>query len=236
MLESGQNENNSNAHTRNDSLDSMPDSSEVSEADLEKLLEEEEQAALSRASSRIPKPTITTTTNIPAPRATVTHKTSMPLRLPSTIKNSNGFGMTKGDDIPPSPAPFTPTGDAQADLRQLETEVNRLKEIKVKAENEATSQRVLIVSLKTEAQLVRNVLKRREKELEDMKGKPHWFLSLCFGSLLGSLDGCLISAILPIPSHATCATCATMMTLYSISCTPFPPTHSSGMELGSNNS
>ncbi|KAG0222966.1 hypothetical protein BGX31_008775 [Mortierella sp. GBA43] len=169
MLESGQNENNSSAHTRNDSLDSMPDSAEVSEADLEKLLEEEEQAALSRASSRIPKPTITTTTNTPAPRATVTHKTSMPLRLPSTIKNSNGFGMTKGDDVPPSPATFTPSGDAQADLRKLETEVNRLKEIKVKAENEATSQRVLIVSLKTEAQLVRNVLKRREKELEDMK-------------------------------------------------------------------
>ncbi|KAF9166692.1 hypothetical protein DFQ26_007149 [Actinomortierella ambigua] len=59
--------------------------------------------------------------------------------------------------------------DSQMELRVLQLELLRTKDGKVKAEEDAKSQRAAVMSLKTEVQFVRNVLKRRETELGDVK-------------------------------------------------------------------
>ncbi|KAK3815305.1 MAG: hypothetical protein J3Q66DRAFT_344260 [Benniella sp.] len=190
MLESGKNENNSDAHTidtrstksSTSGLES-PDPSDIPDSFFEELLREDEQRTMSRSMTAASIASTTSSTAAPSssssiPRPTITHKSSMPLRLPSSIKNSgmtpittknvNGRSKTE-DDVPPSPAVFFKSGDAQEDLRRLEIELNRVKEIKVKAEADAKSQRAAVMAMKTELQLVRNVLKRRETELGDMK-------------------------------------------------------------------
>lgn len=57
----------------------------------------------------------------------------------------------------------------EEDLKRLQLELAKTKETKTKAEADAKAQRVTVMSLKTEVQLVRNVLKRRETELGDSK-------------------------------------------------------------------
>lgn len=190
MLESGKNENNSDTHTvtynriHNPATPDSPDASEFPDELFEELLRQDQQAILARSATMIPKPTTNPPTAAPrpstppstgAPRPTVTHKTSMPLRLPSSIKTNNGvFSATPGgstkNDVPPSPAFFS-SGNAQEDLKRLEVELNRVREVKVKAEAEAKSQRVAVMALKTEVQMVRSVLSRRDTELSDLKGK-----------------------------------------------------------------
>ena len=63
-----------------------------------------------------------------------------------------------------------PSGDLEEDLKRLQAELAKTKDTKAKAEADAKAQRVTVMSLKTEVQLVRNVLKRRETELGDVKG------------------------------------------------------------------
>lgn len=58
----------------------------------------------------------------------------------------------------------------EEDLKRLQNELAKTKDTKSKAEADAKAQRVTVMSLKTEVQLVRNVLKRRETELGDIKG------------------------------------------------------------------
>ncbi|KAF9362889.1 hypothetical protein BGX34_005296, partial [Mortierella sp. NVP85] len=184
MIEAGKNENNSDIHTidtrstQGSSGLESPDPSDIPDSFFEELLREDEQRTLSRSTTTASTASTPSTASSSIPRPTITHKSSMPLRLPSAIKNSgmtpittknvNGRSKTE-DDVPPSPAVFFKSGDPQEDLRRLEIELNRVREIKVKAEADAKSQRVAVMSLKTELQLVRNVLKRRETELGDMK-------------------------------------------------------------------
>ncbi|KAG9068046.1 hypothetical protein KI688_011637 [Linnemannia hyalina] len=159
MLAAGKNENGSDLHTTDHTRallnggDISPDGTEYPDSFFEEILREDHQASLSRSSSTIPKPTPRSTT--------LTSKTSMPLRLPSTLKNS-----TAGEDAEPA---FLPSGDIEEDLKRLQTELAKTKDTKSKAEADAKTQRVTVMSLKTEVQLVRNVLKRRETELGDVK-------------------------------------------------------------------
>lgn len=162
MLAAGKNENGSDLHTNDHTKapsnggDITPDGSEYPDSFFEEILRED-QANLSRSSTTIPKPT---------PRSTIlTSKTSMPLRLPSsTSKNSTA---ATGEDAEPA---FVPSGDMEEDLKRLQAELTKTKDTKSKAEADAKAQRVTVMSLKTEVQLVRNVLKRRETELGDVKG------------------------------------------------------------------
>lgn len=161
MLAAGKNENGSDLHTNDHTKapwgggDTSPDGSEYPDSFFEEILRED-QANLSRSSTTIPKPT---------PRSTIlTSKTSMPLRLSSsTSKNSTAAG----EDAEPA---FVPSGDVEEDLKRLQSELTKTKDTKSKAEADAKAQRVTVMSLKTEVQLVRNVLKRRETELGDVKG------------------------------------------------------------------
>ncbi|KAF9136798.1 hypothetical protein BGX30_010857 [Mortierella sp. GBA39] len=162
MLAAGKNENGSDLHTTDHTKaplnggDISPDGTEYPDSFFEEILREDHQASLSRSSSAIPKPTPRSTT--------LTSKTSMPLRLPSTFKNSTT--ATTGEDAEPA---FLPSGDIEEDLKRLQTELAKTKDTKSKAEADAKAQRVTVMSLKTEVQLVRNVLKRRETELGDVK-------------------------------------------------------------------
>ncbi|KAG0318189.1 hypothetical protein BGZ99_005817 [Dissophora globulifera] len=169
MLAAGKNENNSDEHTVPSPSDyssphpssstgrDSPDPSDYPDSFFEELLRQD-QTTLARSQATMPKPT---------PRPTINNnlgsKYSMPIRLPSATKNGD-----EADDIPPSPA-FVSSGDTQEDLRRLEVELTKSKETKSKAEADAKAQRTTVMSLKTELQLVRNVLKRRETELGDVK-------------------------------------------------------------------
>ncbi|KAG0293811.1 hypothetical protein BGZ96_002261 [Linnemannia gamsii] len=160
MLAAGKNENGSDLHTNDHTKapwggDTTPDGSEYPDSFFEEILRED-QANLSRSSTTIPKPTPRSTT--------LTSKTSMPLRLPSsTSKNSTA---ATGEDAEPA---FVSSGDVEDDLKRLQAELTKTKDTKSKAEADAKAQRVTVMSLKTEVQLVRNVLKRRETELGDVK-------------------------------------------------------------------
>ncbi|KAF8936467.1 hypothetical protein BGZ47_009481 [Haplosporangium gracile] len=163
MLAAGKNENGSDLHTTDHTKapsnggDITPDGTEYPDSFFEEILREDQQMALTRSSTTIPKPTSRPTT--------LTSKTSMPLRLPSSaFKNSTTTAT--GDDVEPA---FVPSGDMEEDLKRLQAELTKTKDIKIKAEADAKAQRVTVMSLKTEVQLVRNVLKRRETELGDVK-------------------------------------------------------------------
>ncbi|KAF8929677.1 hypothetical protein BGZ58_008784 [Dissophora ornata] len=157
MLAAGKNENNSDEHTTdhaktsNPSGRESPDPSDYPDSLFEEILRQD-QTTISRSFTTMPK----TKTNLFS-------KSSLPIRVPTSAK-SNGAD----DDVPPSPA-FVSSGDVQEDLRRLEIELAKSKETKAKAEADAKTQRVTVMSLKTEMQLVRNVLKRRETELGDVK-------------------------------------------------------------------
>ncbi|KAI1319454.1 hypothetical protein EDD11_004031 [Mortierella claussenii] len=162
MLAAGKNENNSDLHTTDHikahdasaSLSSgreSPDPNDYPDSFFEELLRQD-QTTVSRSYSTMPKaPT--------RPTNTLISKNSLPIRLPSSIK---------GDDVVSEP-PFVSSGNLEDDLKRLEAELVKTKETKAKAEADAKSQRVTVMSLKTEIQLVRNVLKRRETELGDVK-------------------------------------------------------------------
>ncbi|KAF8977404.1 hypothetical protein BGZ46_007413 [Entomortierella lignicola] len=156
MLAAGKNENNSDLYTTGHTSASgreSPDPADFPDSLFEELLRQDQAAAaISRSATTTPKP---------APRLTPTHKSSLPIRLPSNVKNTTA--MTDSETA------FVSSGDPEEDLRRLEIELVRAKETKAKAEADAKDQRVTMMSLKTELQLVRNVLKRRETELGDVK-------------------------------------------------------------------
>ncbi|KAG0267297.1 hypothetical protein BGZ95_002868, partial [Linnemannia exigua] len=162
MLAAGKNENGSDLHTTEHTKapsllgdgEITPDGSEYPDSFFEEILRSD-QTTLSRSFTTMPKPTPRSTT--------LTSKTSMPLRLPSSSINSAAAG---GEDTEPA---FVPSGDVEDDLKRLQAELTKTKETKTKAEADAKAQRVTVMSLKTEVQLVRNVLKRRETELGDVK-------------------------------------------------------------------
>ncbi|KAF9142409.1 hypothetical protein BG015_000928, partial [Linnemannia schmuckeri] len=163
MLAAGKNENGSDLHTTDHTKapsnggDITPDGTEYPDSFFEEILREDQQAALTRSSTTIPKPTPRSTT--------LTSKASMPLRLPSSA-SKNSTTTATGDDAEPA---FVPSGDMEEDLKRLQAELAKTKDTKTKAEADAKAQRVTVMSLKTEVQLVRNVLKRRETELGDVK-------------------------------------------------------------------
>lgn len=163
MLAAGKNENGSDLHTTDHTKapsnggDITPDGTEYPDSFFEEILREDHQASLSRSSTTIPKPTPRSTT--------LTSKASMPLRLPSS-PSRNSTAAATGEDAEPA---FVPSGDMEEDLKRLQNELAKTKDTKSKAEADAKAQRVTVMSLKTEVQLVRNVLKRRETELGDVK-------------------------------------------------------------------
>lgn len=166
LLAAGKNENGSDLHTTTSSSfvsnpsssgQTTPDPSDYPDSFFEDLLRSE-QTTISRSFSTMPKPT---------PRKTTpTTSSSMPLQTSKFGgKGSDTNGTTNGDDT------LVLSGDLEEDLKRLQTELTKTKEVKAKAEADAKAQRVTVMSLKTEVQLVRNVLKRRETELGDVKGK-----------------------------------------------------------------
>ncbi|KAF9980584.1 hypothetical protein BGZ65_004926 [Modicella reniformis] len=180
MLESGKNQNNSDLHTVdfNKSQDTFgldsPDASAFPESFWEELLKEDQPVTVARAATIAAKPTTI--------RPIVTHKQSMPLRLPSTIKSSGIFGPTinttlnvvkspikhgDDDDCEPDSPLYICSGDPQEDLKQFESRLVRAKELKVKAHLDARDLRASIVALKSELEIVRNVLNRKESEVGD---------------------------------------------------------------------
>lgn len=162
MLAAGKNENGSDLHTTDhtkapsNSDDITLDGTEYPDSFFEEILREDHQASLSRSSTTIAKPTPRSTT--------LTSKASMPIRLPSSTSKT---AAATGEDAEPA---FVPSGDMEEDLKRLQSELAKTKDTKSKAEADAKAQRVTVMSLKTEVQLVRNVLKRRETELGDVKG------------------------------------------------------------------
>ncbi|KAG0071013.1 hypothetical protein BGZ90_012411 [Linnemannia elongata] len=161
MLAAGKNENGSDLHTTDhtkapsNSDDITLDGTEYPDSFFEEILREDHQASLSRSSTTIAKPTPRSTT--------LTSKASMPIRLPSSTSKT---AAATGEDAEPA---FVPSGDMEEDLKRLQSELAKTKDTKSKAEADAKAQRVTVMSLKTEVQLVRNVLKRRETELGDVK-------------------------------------------------------------------
>ncbi|KAF9279045.1 hypothetical protein BGZ88_000212 [Linnemannia elongata] len=161
MLAAGKNENGSDLHTTDhtkapsNSDDISLDGTEYPDSFFEEILREDHQASLSRSSTTIAKPTPRSTT--------LTSKASMPIRLPSSTSKT---AAATGEDAEPA---FVPSGDMEEDLKRLQSELAKTKDTKSKAEADAKAQRVTVMSLKTEVQLVRNVLKRRETELGDVK-------------------------------------------------------------------
>ncbi|KAF9086385.1 hypothetical protein BGX29_001425, partial [Mortierella sp. GBA35] len=155
MLASGKNENGSDLHTNDHvkaptlgSGETTPDGSEYPDSFWEEILRSD-QTTLARSSTSMPKPTPRSTT--------LTSKTSMPLRPPSTSTSVAATAAgTAGDDVE---AAFVASGDVEEDLKRLQAELVKTKETKSKAEADAKAQRVTVMSLKTEVQLVRNVLK-----------------------------------------------------------------------------
>ncbi|KAF9175925.1 hypothetical protein BGX20_007496 [Mortierella sp. AD010] len=171
MLAAGKNENNSDLHTtdlskvRDPSGRESPDPADFPDELFEELLRQDQAAVASRAAA-VPKPT---------PRSPTNFKSSLPIRMPSSFKDTVASAASS------EPA-FVSSGDPEEDLRRLETELARAKETKAKAEADAKDQRVTIMALKTELQMVRGVLKRRESELGDAKD-----MSSIYESELGEL-------------------------------------------------
>ncbi|KAG0032844.1 hypothetical protein BGZ81_010006 [Podila clonocystis] len=161
LLAAGKNENGSDLHTTtsfvsnpNSSGQTTPDPSDYPDSFFEDLLRSE-QTTISRSFSTMPKPT---------PRKTTpTTSSSMPLQNSKFGKASDTNVASATDDT------LVLSGDLEEDLKRLQTELTKTKEVKAKAEADAKAQRVTVMSLKTEVQLVRNVLKRRETELGDIK-------------------------------------------------------------------
>ncbi|KFH66868.1 hypothetical protein MVEG_07393 [Podila verticillata NRRL 6337] len=167
LLAAGKNENGSDLHTTTSSSfvsnpessgQTTPDPSDYPDSFFEDLLRSE-QTTISRSFTTMPKPT---------PRKTTpTASSSMPLQSRfGSVKgdtNTNGTNGTTNDDT------LVLSGDLEEDLKRLQAELAKTKDIKAKAEADAKAQRVTVMSLKTEVQLVRNVLKRRETELGDVK-------------------------------------------------------------------
>ncbi|KAF9272566.1 hypothetical protein BGZ68_002300 [Mortierella alpina] len=172
MLASGKNENGSDLHTTDhtsapdigsSSGQLTPDPSDYPDSFFEELLRED-QTTLSRSFTTMPKPAS-------RPTSTLTSKNSLPSKLPSTngsSRYSTSSVISKDGDAMAEPA-FVPSGDLEEDLKRLQAELAKTKDTKAKAEADAKAQRVTVMSLKTEVQLVRNVLKRRETELGDVK-------------------------------------------------------------------
>ncbi|KAF9922999.1 hypothetical protein FBU30_006880 [Linnemannia zychae] len=157
MLAAGKNENGSDLYTTAHTRAPSPDGSEYPDSFFEEILREDQANSLARANGAIPKPT---------PRSTHTSQHSMPMRLPSSTSVHSTAITAGGDDSEPA---FVPSGDMEEDLKRLQAELAKTKETKSKAEADAKAQRITVMSLKTEVQLVRNVLKRRETELGDVK-------------------------------------------------------------------
>ncbi|KAF9967163.1 hypothetical protein BGZ70_010563 [Mortierella alpina] len=174
MLAAGKNENGSDLHTTDhasapdigsSSGQTTPDPSEYPDSLFEELLRQD-QTTLSRSFTTMPKPAS-------RPTSTLTSKHSLPSKLPSTNGGSSRYSTSTmaskdGDATVAEPA-FVPSGDLEEDLKRLQAELAKTKDTKAKAEADAKAQRVTVMSLKTEVQLVRNVLKRRETELGDVK-------------------------------------------------------------------
>ncbi|CAO3568225.1 unnamed protein product [Mortierella alpina] len=172
MLAAGKNENGSDLHTTDhasapdigsSSGQTTPDPSEYPDSLFEELLRQD-QTTLSRSFTTMPKPTS-------RPTSTLTSKNSLPSKLPSangSSRYSTSSMASKDGDAVAEPA-FVPSGDLEEDLKRLQAELTKTKDTKAKAEADAKAQRVTVMSLKTEVQLVRNVLKRRETELGDVK-------------------------------------------------------------------
>ncbi|KAF9899038.1 hypothetical protein BX616_003342 [Lobosporangium transversale] len=165
MLAEGKNENNSDLHTISHARASSangrlsPDLEEYKDypdSFFEEILRED-QTTIARSFSTMPK-------SSPRPTHTLVTKNSSPARLSSSMKSPSA----SGDSVASEPA-FVRSDDLEEDLKRLQTELIRAKETKTKAEADAKDQRVTIMSLKTEIQMVRNVLKRRETELGDVK-------------------------------------------------------------------
>ncbi|KAG0355836.1 hypothetical protein BG005_005242 [Podila minutissima] len=163
LLAAGKNENGSDLHTTtstsfvsnpSSSGQTTPDPSDYPDSFFEDLLRSE-QTTISRSFSSMPKPT---------PRKTTpTASSSMPLQTSKFGKTSDANGASATDDT------LILSGDLEEDLQRLQAELTKTKEVKAKAEADAKAQRLTVMSLKTEVQLVRNVLKRRETELGDIK-------------------------------------------------------------------
>ncbi|KAF9305611.1 hypothetical protein BGZ74_009559 [Mortierella antarctica] len=163
LLAAGKNENGSDLHTTtstsfvsnpSSSGQTTPDPSDYPDSFFEDLLRSE-QTTISRSFSTMPKPT---------PRKTTpTASSSMPLQTSKFGKTSDANGASATDDT------LVLSGDLEEDLQRLQAELTKTKEVKAKAEADAKAQRLTVMSLKTEVQLVRNVLKRRETELGDIK-------------------------------------------------------------------
>ncbi|KAF9961279.1 hypothetical protein BGZ72_004200 [Mortierella alpina] len=168
MLAAGKNENGSDLHTTDhtsapSSGQITPDPSDYPDSFFEELLRED-QTTLARSFTTMPKPAS-------RPTSTLTSKNSLPSKLPSTngtSRYSTSSVASKDGDAMAEPA-FVPSGDLEEDLKRLQAELAKTKDTKAKAEADAKAQRVTVMSLKTEVQLVRNVLKRRETELGDVK-------------------------------------------------------------------
>ncbi|KAF9940500.1 hypothetical protein BGZ67_007470 [Mortierella alpina] len=172
MLAAGKNENGSDLHTTDhtsapdigsSSGQITPDPSDYPDSFFEELLRQD-QTTLSRSFTTMPKPAS-------RPTSTLTSKNSLPSKLPSTngsSRYSTSSITSKDGDAMAEPA-FVPSGDLEEDLKRLQAELAKTKDTKAKAEADAKAQRVTVMSLKTEVQLVRNVLKRRETELGDVK-------------------------------------------------------------------
>ncbi|KAG0329799.1 hypothetical protein BG004_002244 [Podila humilis] len=158
MFAQGLNENGSDLHTRtasNEFIDpsgATPNPSEYPDSFFEDLLRED-QAPIQRSLTTMPKPT--------PRRTTPSASSSMPLQ-------TSKFGTSTADSNNDNDT-LVLSGDLEEDLKRLQTELAKTKEVKFKAEADAKAQRVTVMSLKTEVQLVRNVLKRRETELGDAK-------------------------------------------------------------------
>ncbi|KAF9575590.1 hypothetical protein EC968_002526 [Mortierella alpina] len=172
MLAAGKNENGSDLHTTDhtrapdigsSSGQTTPDPSDYPDSFFEELLRQD-QTTLARSFTTMPKPAS-------RPTSTLTSKNSLPSKLPSTngsSRYSTSSMASKDGDAMAEPA-FVPSGDLEEDLKRLQAELAKTKDTKAKAEADAKAQRVTVMSLKTEVQLVRNVLKRRETELGDVK-------------------------------------------------------------------
>ncbi|KAF9975905.1 hypothetical protein BGZ73_000252 [Actinomortierella ambigua] len=92
----------------------------------------------------------------------------------ASLSTKPSFDTVNGNSIestPTTPGEELNLGahDPQMELKVLQLELLRTKDGKVKAEEDAKNQRAAVMSLKTEVQFVRNVLKRRETELGDVK-------------------------------------------------------------------
>ncbi|KAG0216552.1 hypothetical protein BGX28_000066 [Mortierella sp. GBA30] len=174
MLAAGKNENGSDLHTTDytkapdiglSSGQITPDPSDYPDSFFEELLRED-QTTVARSFTTMPKASS-------RPSSTLTSKNSLPSKLPSSNGTSSRYStssvVSKDGDASSTEPAFVPSGDVEDDLKRLQAELAKTKDTKAKAEADAKAQRVTVMSLKTEVQLVRNVLKRRETELGDVK-------------------------------------------------------------------